>query len=711
MAGGGAAQERLDQIVKLIAAEMVAEVCSVYVMRAGEVLELFATEGLKPEAVHKTRLRGRRRPGRRHRRPRAAAGAGRRAVPSRFRLPPGNRRRDLPLADGRADPARRPGARRARGAEPHAAPIHRGRDRDAADVAMVLAELVASGELVSAATSWRRPTASALAAGAARRASRLNPGLAHRPGRAARAARHDPADGRRGSRGRARAAAPTRVAACSSAIDEHAGVERHRRPAASIATILETYRMFAEDRGWLGRIAEAVRSGLTAEAAVQKVAGRHPRPHDAGHRPLSARAPRTISRTSPTGCSAICWATARAGARRPAGRVRSWSRAAWGRPSCWTTTAAGSRALVLEEGSPTAPCRDRRARARHSGASAACRGSDAAGRATATPLVDRRRPRHRVRSGRATTSSRRVRRARCGRARERERLLRPLRELPAVTRDGIAIELYINAGLLIDLPQLARDRRRRASGSTAPRSRSWSRTTIPTSPRRPRSTASVLDQRRRPAGGVPHARHRRRQGAALPGAARRRRIRRWAGAPSASALDRPAMLRQQLRALLRAGGGRAALRHVPDDRRGRRVRSLPARLLDLELRARRGGGQAAADARSGSAPCSKCRRCCGSCRQLLQRVDFLSVGTNDLAQFLFAGDRGNPRLADRYDTLSPPMLALFLARWSRACGDAGRAAQPVRRDGGRAARGDGADRRSAFARCRWRRPRSARSRR
>ena len=52
MAGSGAAQERLDKIVRVIAAEMVAEVCSIYVMRAGEVLELFATEGLHPEAVH-----------------------------------------------------------------------------------------------------------------------------------------------------------------------------------------------------------------------------------------------------------------------------------------------------------------------------------------------------------------------------------------------------------------------------------------------------------------------------------------------------------------------------------------------------------------------------------------------------------------------------------------------------------------------------------
>jgi len=57
MAAAGAAQEKLDRIVLLVAGEMVAEVCSVYVMRAGEVLELFATEGLRREAVHRTRLR------------------------------------------------------------------------------------------------------------------------------------------------------------------------------------------------------------------------------------------------------------------------------------------------------------------------------------------------------------------------------------------------------------------------------------------------------------------------------------------------------------------------------------------------------------------------------------------------------------------------------------------------------------------------------
>src|SRR4051812_12361637 len=51
------AQDRLDKIVTQIAANMVAEVCSVYVMRGDGVLELFATEGLNREAVHLTIMR------------------------------------------------------------------------------------------------------------------------------------------------------------------------------------------------------------------------------------------------------------------------------------------------------------------------------------------------------------------------------------------------------------------------------------------------------------------------------------------------------------------------------------------------------------------------------------------------------------------------------------------------------------------------------
>src|SRR5437764_11097595 len=56
MAEQVSAQERLDRIVVMIAANMVAEVCSVYVLRVDNTLELYATEGLNRDAVHQTVL-------------------------------------------------------------------------------------------------------------------------------------------------------------------------------------------------------------------------------------------------------------------------------------------------------------------------------------------------------------------------------------------------------------------------------------------------------------------------------------------------------------------------------------------------------------------------------------------------------------------------------------------------------------------------------
>ena len=86
------------------------------------------------------------------------------------------------------------------------------------------------------------------------------------------------------------------------------------------------------------------------------------------------------------------------------------------------------------------------------------------------------------------------------------------------------------------------------------------------------------------------------------------------------------------------------------------------------------GAPQASRPRSNSARCSKCRaspKCSTSC---LPRVDFLSVGTNDLTQFLFAADRSDPRLAQRYDWLSPAIL-----RFLKRVLDAARAANvPVR---------------------------------
>ena len=57
MARAESVEVTLGEVVRLVANEMVAEVCSIYLLRAGEVLELFATQGLNPSAVHSTRLR------------------------------------------------------------------------------------------------------------------------------------------------------------------------------------------------------------------------------------------------------------------------------------------------------------------------------------------------------------------------------------------------------------------------------------------------------------------------------------------------------------------------------------------------------------------------------------------------------------------------------------------------------------------------------
>ena len=57
LASGGPAQSRLDVVVRIIARSMVAEVCSLYMRRASGDMELFATEGLDPGAVHVTRMK------------------------------------------------------------------------------------------------------------------------------------------------------------------------------------------------------------------------------------------------------------------------------------------------------------------------------------------------------------------------------------------------------------------------------------------------------------------------------------------------------------------------------------------------------------------------------------------------------------------------------------------------------------------------------
>jgi len=122
-------------------------------------------------------------------------------------------------------------------------------------------------------------------------------------------------------------------------------------------------------------------------------------------------------------------------------------------------------------------------------------------------------------------------------------------------------------------------------------------------------------------------------------------------------LDHPAMLRRQLRALIRAAARRELRVMFPMIAELAELEQA-RELLERELKRVKGRGEPAPE-----------RVLVGAMLEvpgllfqlpaLLARVDFLSVGSNDLAQFLFASDRTNPRLAERYDELSPAMLAVL----------------------------------------------------
>jgi len=119
-------------------------------------------------------------------------------------------------------------------------------------------------------------------------------------------------------------------------------------------------------------------------------------------------------------------------------------------------------------------------------------------------------------------------------------------------------------------------------------------------------------------------------------------------------LDRPALLRYQIRALLKAANGRdldLMFPMVAEVDEFRQARLLVDREMD---RLARIGGVPPRKVRVGTM--LEVPALAFQLPSLLSHTDFISVGSNDLAQFLFASDRGNPRLGNRYDVLSPPML-------------------------------------------------------
>jgi len=646
MAGSGTAQERLDRIVRVVAAEMVAEVCSAYVMRAGEVLELFATEGLRPEAVHRTRLR---------------VGEGLVGVIAATARP-------LALADAQAHPnfAYRPETGEEIFHSLMGVPILRsGRvsgvlvvqnrtlrhyTEDEIEVlqtiAMIVAELVAGGELVNPHEITQSQGGGLLPLRLV--GVRLNAGLAIGP-----AVLHQPravirqvvAEDVSAELVRLRRA----VAAMREAIDELVATSREFGDGEHY-DVIETYRMFAADRGWVTRIADAIRSGLTAEAAVQKVSDdtrtRMMQVSDPYLRErlfdledLANRLQQHLSGRPPS----AAWAELPpefilvASAMGPAELLDYARRRITG--------------LVLEEGSPTAHVA---IVARAFDIPVVGRVNEATSRIEAGDIVvvdgDHAqvliRPSADIQQSVAAAVEARTR---------RRAFYETLRSAPPITRDGIEIKLLLNAGLLLDLAQLAATG---AEGVGLFRTEFplMVRDTFPAVDELTEFYQRVFEQaEHRPVvfrtldiGGdkvLPYLPHVFEENPAMGWRAIR------------IGLDRPAMLRQQLRALIRAAEARPLFVKFPMVAEVAELERARA-LVDLELaRAAKEGRVLPQSVKVGVM--LEVPALLWQLPALCERVDFLSIGTNDLLQFLFACDRGNPRLSERYDPLSAPMLALF----------------------------------------------------
>ncbi|MFC3076746.1 phosphoenolpyruvate--protein phosphotransferase [Phenylobacterium terrae] len=654
LASGGPAQARLDMVVRIIARSMVAEVCSLYLRRPGGEMELFATEGLESKAVHVTRLK-----------------QGEGLIGEIMR-----QGRPLNLADAPSHPAF--SYRPETGEDPYHAflgvPLLRGgraigvlvvqnrtervytedEVEDLQIIAMVLAEMVAAGELIKeeelkgvelAPHRPERLKGQKFAEGLA-----LGVAVLHEP---PVAPSHLLADDAQAEEQRLN----TAIAALQAQIDQM--LEGQHGLVEASYEVLDTYRMFAHDRGWNRSLVDAVRNGLTAEAAVERVRSEHrarlgqardpylrERLHDLED--LNDRLLRHLAgdghaaRELPDGAILI--------ARNlgPADLLE-YDR----------TKLTG---LLLEEGSA----------ASHAAIVARALDIPCVGRLPGlrdrvnegdTVIVDAEtgeaylRPRPDVRK--AITARMEVRA-------QRRAEFAKLRETPAFTRDGAKITLLMNAGLDVDL-ELLREAGAEGIGLFRTEFQFMVAEELPRFSAQAALYARVMDAaaglpvtfRTLDLGGdkvLPYLEAEREDNPALGWRAIR------------MGLDRPALLRLQLRALIAAARGRPLRIMFPLVATVDEFRQARA-LVDHEV---------AWAQRRGRPPPS--RLDVGAMIEapsliwhldaLLPMTDFVSVGTNDLMQYLFAADRGNPRVADRYDVLSPPALRALEAI-QRACAETG----------------------------------------
>src|SRR6516225_7794723 len=544
MAEQVSAQERLDKIVVLIAANMVAEVCSVYVLRVDGTLELYATEGLKREAVHQTVLK---------------ADEGLVGLVASEASP-------MNLSDAQAHPAF--SYRAETGEEIYhsflGVPILRAgntlgvlvvqnrarrtyteeEEEALQTTAMVLAEMIASGEL----SSLARPGAEPVARHAMHlTGSSLSDGIA-----LGHVVLHEPrvvvtnviADDVQHELKRLDAA----IATLREDLDrlvEHRDIAdggEHR-------DVLEAYRMFSYDQGWLHKIREAVMTGLTAEAGGERVQS------DTRARMLRASDHYLRDRLHDLDDLANRLMRVMMGQDHAPTKEQLPENAivvarSMGPAALLDYDRKRLRGLILEEGGPTS----------HVSIVARALGIAAVGRIdNATGLVD---PGDAIIVDGATADvhvrpSPDMERAYIERVRLRARRQSQylaLRDKPCVTKNGEKIALMINAGLAVDLPHiqetgacgigLFRTELQFMVSASMPRSAeqfSLYRAVLDAAGDKP-VTFRTLD-----IGGdkvLPFMRNFEEENPALGWRAIR------------LGLDRPGLLRSQIRALLRAAGGR-----------------------------------------------------------------------------------------------------------------------------------------------------------
>ena len=639
----GDGQSRLDKIVRQIAGLMVAEVCSIYLKRQDGSLELFATEGLNPSAIHRTFMK---------------RGEGLVGRCAEMAVP-------INEPDAQSHPAF--SYRPETGEEIYhsflSVPILRSGDvlgvltvqnktpREYSDedveilqtTAMVLAEQLVSAGIPGAnmAIEFSRRVGHVVKGQSISDGIALGHAVLHQPRVVVtRLTSDDPA---------AEALRlESAIAELKATVDEMLGAGDLAREGEH-KDILEAYRMFANDRGWQRRLKEAIGSGLTAEAAVERVQNetraRMLRQRDPYWRDrvrdledLSDRLLRILAAPNEGGSAvdkqlphdAIVIAR-----NMGAADLLDYDR-------------TRLRGLVIEEGGGQS----------HVAIVARALGIVA--------VTDVRRVIERIDAGdpvivdgntgemfvRPTSD---VIQAYSDKVRFRARQQRQYRSLvgrPAVTKDGAQISLQMNAGLPDDLVHLEQSG---ADGIGLFRTELQFMITA-TFPRGDRQTqvyrAVIEGAGGRPVtfrtldiGGdkvLPYMRQHVEDNPALG----------WRGIRMG--LDRTALLRTQLRAMLRAAEGadlRVMIPMVSEPGEIIAARAVLDREIDLLRR------------RSGAEPprvqfgiMIEVPSLLFDLDQVLPLVDFASVGSNDLMQYFFASDRGNPKVSGRFDVLSPSFL-------------------------------------------------------